>query len=76
MEKGIIGVYPIMTLLFGVDVIQLGLYLPLLVVEPLIIKRYERPDQKGTFLPTSFWKPAHRVAPPPTSWQRFANIAC
>lgn len=41
-----IGVYPIMTLLFGVDVIQLGLYLPLLVVEPLIIKRYERPDQK------------------------------
>lgn len=41
-----VGVYQIMTLLFGVDVIQLGLYLPLLVVEPLIIKRYERPVQK------------------------------
>lgn len=41
-----VGVYPVMTMLFGVDVIQLGLYLPLLVVEPLIIKRYERPDQK------------------------------
>ncbi len=41
-----IGVYQVMALLFGVDVIQLGLYLPLLVVEPLIIKRYERPVQK------------------------------
>lgn len=41
-----IGVYQVMTLLFGVDVIQLGLYLPVLVVEPLIIKRYERPVQK------------------------------
>lgn len=41
-----IAVYQVMTLLFGVDVIQLGLYLPLLVVEPLIIKRYEREGQK------------------------------
>lgn len=41
-----IGVYQLLLLVFGVDTLQLGLYLPLLVVEPLIIKRYERPDQK------------------------------
>lgn len=41
-----IGAYQLLTLLFGVDLLQLGLYLPLLVVEPLIIKRYERPEQK------------------------------
>ena len=41
-----IGAYQLLTLVFGVELLQLGLYLPLLVVEPLIIKRYERPDQK------------------------------
>lgn len=29
--------------LFGAEILQLGIFLPVLVVEPLIIKRYERP---------------------------------
>ena len=29
--------------LFGMEILQLGIFLPVLVVEPLIIKRYERP---------------------------------
>ncbi len=32
--------------IFDVDLFQLGIYLPLLVVEPLIIKRYERPQRE------------------------------
>lgn len=38
-----IGVYWVMTKLFiGADIAMLGLYLPLLVVDPIILKRYER----------------------------------
>ena len=38
-----IGVYWVMTKLFqSGDISQLGLYLPLLVVDPIILKRYER----------------------------------
>lgn len=32
----------------GMSVSSIGLYLPLLVVEPIIIKRYERPQQEKT----------------------------
>lgn len=39
-----IGVYYAMRAVFSVEILQLGIYLPLLVVEPLIIKRYERPQ--------------------------------
>ena len=39
-------VYQIMNYLFGVDLLLLGLYLPLLVAEPLIIKRNERPQKE------------------------------
>lgn len=39
-----IGVYFILKSIFDVEILQLGVYLPLLVVEPLIIKRYERPQ--------------------------------
>ena len=41
-----IPVYYAMQALFDVGVLQLGIYLPLLVVEPLIIKRYERPQKE------------------------------
>ncbi|MEG2286292.1 MAG: Rnf-Nqr domain containing protein, partial [Ruthenibacterium sp.] len=38
-----IGMYWVMTKLFqSGDITQLGLYLPLLVVDPIILKRYER----------------------------------
>ncbi|MEG2930797.1 MAG: Rnf-Nqr domain containing protein [Ruthenibacterium sp.] len=38
-----IGMYWVMTRLFqSGDITQLGLYLPLLVVDPIILKRYER----------------------------------
>lgn len=36
-----IGAYQLLLFVFGVELLQLGLYLPLLVVEPLIIKPYE-----------------------------------
>ena len=39
-------VYLAMNALFDLRVAQLGLYLPLLVVEPLIIKRNERPQKE------------------------------
>lgn len=39
-------VYLAMNALFDVEIIQLGLYLPLLVTEPLIIKRNERPQKE------------------------------
>ena len=34
--------YPIMSRLFGMELLTLGIYLPMLVVEPLIIYRYGR----------------------------------
>lgn len=37
-----IPVYFILREIFDVEILQLGVYLPMLVVEPLIIKRYER----------------------------------
>lgn len=39
-----IGVYFALRAIFDVEILQLGVYLPMLVVEPLIIKRYERPQ--------------------------------
>lgn len=41
-----IGVYYALQAIFDVDMLLLGIYLPLLVVEPLIIKRYERPQKE------------------------------
>lgn len=41
-----IGVYYALQAVFDVEILQLGIYLPLLVVEPLIIKRYERPQKE------------------------------
>ncbi len=38
------AVYFALRAIFDVDILQLGIYLPILVVEPLIIKRYERPQ--------------------------------
>lgn len=37
-----IGVYQVLTLLFGTSVLNLGIYLPMLVVEPLLIYRFAR----------------------------------
>lgn len=37
-----IAVYFALRAIFDVEILQLGVYLPMLVVEPLIIKRYER----------------------------------
>lgn len=39
---------------FDVEMLQLGIFLPVLVVEPLIIKRYERPREEK--LPVAFKK--------------------
>lgn len=41
-----IGVYYALQAIFDVEILQLGIYLPLLVAEPLIIKRYERPQKE------------------------------
>ena len=41
-----IGVYYALQAIFDVEILQLGIYLPLLVVEPLIIKRYERTQKE------------------------------
>ena len=42
-----IGVYFLMTKLFtAADLALLGLYLPLLVVDPIVLKRYERPQKE------------------------------
>ena len=49
-----IGVYYALQAIFDVDILLLGIYLPLLVVEPLIIKRYERPQKER--LVTAFKK--------------------
>ena len=49
-----IGVYYALQAIFDVEILQLGIYLPLLVVEPLIIKRYERPQKER--LVTAFKK--------------------
>lgn len=37
-----LAAYPILNALFGVDLLALGIYLPMLVVEPLLIYRYGR----------------------------------
>ena len=37
-----LAVYPILNALFGVDLLSLGIYLPMLVVEPLLIYRFGR----------------------------------
>ena len=37
-----LAVYPILSGLFGVDLLALGIYLPMLVVEPLLIYRFGR----------------------------------
>lgn len=37
-----IGAYYLMKMCYDVQIVSLGIYLPLLVVEPIIIKRYER----------------------------------
>ena len=42
-----IGVYFMMSVLFSpADLSLLGLYLPLLVVDPIVLKRYERPQKE------------------------------
>lgn len=41
-----IAAYYAVRALFGVEYLQLGIYLPMLVVEPLIIKRYDRPQKE------------------------------
>ena len=38
--------YPLLQKLFGMDLLTLGIYLPMLVVEPLIIYRYGRVQEK------------------------------
>ncbi len=38
-----IAAYFALRAVFGTEMLQLGIFLPVLVVEPLIIKRYERP---------------------------------
>lgn len=43
-----------MDFLFGIGLTAVGIYLPLLVLEPLIIKRYESPKRERVF--TSFKK--------------------
>ena len=37
-----LAVYPILNVLFGVDLLALGIYLPMLVVEPMLIYRFGR----------------------------------
>ena len=37
-----LAVYPILNAMFGVDLLALGIYLPLLVVEPLLVYRFGR----------------------------------
>ncbi len=49
-----IGVWLAANALFGVGIQAVGLYLPLLVVEPIIIKRYERPQKER--VPTALRK--------------------
>lgn len=41
-----IAVHQVMNMIYDVQIVQLGLYLPLLVTEPLIIKRNERPQEE------------------------------
>ncbi len=43
-----IGVYAAMELLFGTQMLSLGIYLPMLVVEPLIIYRFGRVPERVT----------------------------
>ena len=44
LEKKVVylAVYPILNALFGVDLLALGIYLPMLVVEPMLIYRFGR----------------------------------
>ena len=50
-----IAVYFLMRRLFGTNLLQLvGIYLPLLVMEPLVIKRYEQPTNEK--VSTAFFK--------------------
>lgn len=41
-----IAAYFVLRAIFDVEMLQLGIFLPVLVVEPLIIKRYERPREE------------------------------
>ncbi|MEG0338934.1 MAG: Rnf-Nqr domain containing protein [Oscillospiraceae bacterium] len=42
-----IGVFAIINLIYpAADIANIGLYLPMLVVDPIIIKRYERPQKE------------------------------
>ncbi|MDL2215893.1 hypothetical protein LJB77_02410, partial [Ruminococcaceae bacterium OttesenSCG-928-N02] len=38
-----IGVYYVLSTLFGADLVKVGIYLPLLVMDPLLISRFENP---------------------------------
>lgn len=50
-----IAVFGILNLFYpSADILNIGIYLPLLVVEPIIIKRYERPQKER--LSTAFRK--------------------
>lgn len=49
-----VGVYILMRYLFGVGIQSVGIYLPLLVLDPIIIKRYEKPTKEK--LSTAFVK--------------------
>lgn len=41
-----LAVYPILSALFGIDLLTLGIYLPMLVVEPLVIYRFGRVQER------------------------------
>ena len=56
LTSGVVYFFVAMALeaMFGAGVVSVGIYLPLLVLEPLIIKRYESPQRERVF--TSFKK--------------------
>ncbi len=41
-----LGMYPLLNHLFGVDLLSLGIYLPLLTIEPLLIYRFGRVQER------------------------------
>ena len=41
-----LGMYPLLNHLFGVDLLSLGVYLPLLTIEPLLIYRFGRVQER------------------------------
>ena len=41
-----LGMYPLLNHLFGVDLLSLGVYLPLLIIEPLLIYRFGRVQER------------------------------